>query len=100
MGWAAAGFKPYDARWPSGTKVMTKATQTGENDRESKQAATAAGEQRSELPPAAVRALKEAEERRKQGSYDPALPLEVHGRKGPEPVRYGDWEKDGIASDF
>ncbi|MGA7117584.1 MAG: DUF1674 domain-containing protein [Hyphomicrobium sp.] len=22
------------------------------------------------------------------------------GRNGPDPVRYGDWEKDGIISDF
>ena len=25
---------------------------------------------------------------------------EINGRKGPEPVRYGDWEKNGIVSDF
>ena len=25
---------------------------------------------------------------------------EVGGRKGPDPVRYGDWENNGIASDF
>ena len=25
---------------------------------------------------------------------------EVGGRKGPDPVRYGDWEKGGIAVDF
>lgn len=25
---------------------------------------------------------------------------EIGGRKGPEPTRYGDWEKNGIASDF
>jgi hypothetical protein len=24
----------------------------------------------------------------------------VNGRAGPEPVRYGDWENKGIASDF
>jgi hypothetical protein len=28
------------------------------------------------------------------------LPTELGGRKGPEPVRYGDWEKKGIAIDF
>jgi hypothetical protein len=51
------------------------------------------------LPPAAERALAEAEARRKQTS--PAdLPPELGGRKGPEPVRYGDWEKKGIAVDF
>lgn len=53
-----------------------------------------------ELPPAARRALAEAEARRRNGSYDPALPPERNGRKGPEPIRYGDWEKDGIVSDF
>ncbi|UWR35066.1 DUF1674 domain-containing protein [Sulfitobacter sp. W027] len=28
------------------------------------------------------------------------LPAELGGRDGPEPVRYGDWEKKGIAVDF
>ena len=27
-------------------------------------------------------------------------PKEFGGRKGPEPTRYGDWENNGIASDF
>lgn len=52
-----------------------------------------------DLPPAAQRALKEAQERReKQKALD--LPTELGGRNGPEPVRYGDWEKKGIAVDF
>ncbi len=47
----------------------------------------------------AKRALKEAAERRsKAKSLD--LPEELGGRDGPEPVRFGDWEKKGIASDF
>ncbi|WP_226780183.1 DUF1674 domain-containing protein [Oceaniglobus trochenteri] len=51
------------------------------------------------LPPAAQRALAEAEERRAKAR--PAdLPVELGGRDGPEPVRYGDWEKKGIAVDF
>jgi len=29
-----------------------------------------------------------------------ARPKEVGGRDGPDPVRYGDWEKGGIAVDF
>ena len=29
-----------------------------------------------------------------------ARPKELNGRKGPEPTRYDDWEKKGIASDF
>lgn len=50
------------------------------------------------LPPAALRALAEAAERRK---HMPApLPAELGGRKGPEPVRFGDWEKKGLAIDF
>ena len=27
-------------------------------------------------------------------------PKEIGGREGPDPVRYGDWEKGGIAVDF
>jgi hypothetical protein len=27
-------------------------------------------------------------------------PKEQNGPKGPEPTRYGDWERNGIASDF
>ncbi len=51
-----------------------------------------------ELPDAAKRALAEAEERRKKATA--ALPKELGGRDGPEPVRFGDWEKKGIAIDF
>jgi hypothetical protein len=51
------------------------------------------------LPPAALRALAEAEARREQDARPP-LPPEINGRDGPEPVRYGDWEKKGIAIDF
>jgi hypothetical protein len=51
------------------------------------------------LPPEALRALAEAEERRKAArALD--LPPELGGREGPEPVRYGDWEKKGLAVDF
>ena len=51
------------------------------------------------LPPAAQRALQEAAERRKKAK-EMELPTELGGREGPEPVRYGDWEKKGIAVDF
>lgn len=53
----------------------------------------------NDLPEAAKRALAEAEERRKNASKD-ALPIELGGRDGPEPVRFGDYEKKGIAVDF
>ena len=55
---------------------------------------------RKDLPPAALRALAEAEERRKAAAYEPNLAKELGGRDGPEPVRYGDWEKKGLAIDF
>jgi hypothetical protein len=50
------------------------------------------------LPPAAQRALAEAAARRSRP--EPERPPEFNGRKGPDPVRYGDWEVNGIASDF
>jgi hypothetical protein len=50
-------------------------------------------------PAIAERALEEAEARRKaQEAVD--LPPEQGGRKGAEPVRFGDWEKNGLAIDF
>lgn len=51
------------------------------------------------LPPAAQRALAEAEERRRN-AQDTDLPKELGGRNGLDPVRFGDWEKKGIAIDF
>jgi hypothetical protein len=57
-------------------------------------------EDREQLPPAAKRALAEAEARRKAADAQPPLPTELGGRDGPEPVRYGDWEKKGLAVDF
>lgn len=61
---------------------------------------TDTGEKKT-LPAAAQRALAEAEERRKKADADAkARPKEYGGRDGPEPVRYGDWEKKGIAIDF
>jgi hypothetical protein len=48
---------------------------------------------------AGERALLEAQMRR---SAEPARPnpKEIGGQKGPEPTRYGDWEKNGLISDF
>lgn len=30
----------------------------------------------------------------------PETATEIGGRDGPDPVRYGDWEKGGVAVDF
>lgn len=53
------------------------------------------------LSPAAERALTEAAERRaKHDAQTTKRAKEINGRDGPEAIRYGDWEKDGIISDF
>jgi hypothetical protein len=51
--------------------------------------------------PAAERALAEAAARRRERErIESENPREVAGRNGPDPIRYGDWEVKGIASDF
>ncbi|MDQ2859127.1 MAG: DUF1674 domain-containing protein [Pseudomonadota bacterium] len=55
------------------------------------------------LPPAARRALAEAAARRAQASGIPAVVTvaeEDGGPVGPEPTRFGDWERRGRAVDF
>lgn len=53
------------------------------------------------LSPAAMRALKEADARRKAKEANPhSTPAETSGPKGAEPTRFGDWERGGIAYDF
>jgi hypothetical protein len=56
------------------------------------------------LPPEAQRALAEAEERRRKAAEQEKnaapKPKEIGGPAGPEPTRYGDWERKGITSDF
>jgi hypothetical protein len=52
------------------------------------------------LPPAAERALAEAAVRRAERDLKADQPKEAAGRGGLDPTRYGDWEKDGLISDF
>ena len=53
---------------------------------------------------AGARARAEADIRREEGRREKEaakpLPPENGGPKGPEPTRYGDWERKGIVSDF
>jgi hypothetical protein len=65
-------------------------------------ASSAAGGRAGAAEGAAQRALAEAEARRagRKLADQVPRPREVNGRQGPEPVRYGDWENKGIASDF
>jgi hypothetical protein len=57
--------------------------------------------ERKKLTPAAARARAAAAARRKAAEANAAtLQKEFSGPKGLEPTRYGDWEHNGIASDF
>jgi len=57
--------------------------------------------ERRPLSPEARRALEEAEQlRRERDRAAEQRPTEHGGRAGPEPTRYGDWEKGGIVCDF
>ena len=56
-------------------------------------------QEKKQIPPEALRALAEAEERKKN-TENTIFPKELGGGKGPEPVRFGDWERKGIAIDF
>lgn len=60
---------------------------------------TDAPDDRPDLPPEAIRALEEAAARKK-AAQKLELPRELGGREGPEPIRFGDWENKGIATDF
>ena len=57
------------------------------------------GERATRLERAKAAAAREAVERR---AAAPAAerPVEIDGRGGEEPTRYGDWEVKGLASDF
>jgi hypothetical protein len=56
---------------------------------------------RPPLPAAAQRALAEAQLRRAAQDRQVAEKRpELSGRDGPDPTRYGDWEVNGLASDF
>lgn len=61
----------------------------------------AGGTEPAHLTEAAKRALAEAEARRiAEDAARREHAKEVGGRGGLDPVRYGDWEKDGLISDF
>jgi len=52
-----------------------------------------------EISPTARQALLEAAARR-DADAEAKLAPELGGRKGPEPTRFGDWERKGLAVDF
>lgn len=53
-----------------------------------------------QLPPAALRALEEAAQRRAAAEAEEKRAAELGGPAGPEPTRFGDWERKGLAVDF
>ena len=57
-------------------------------------------DEKTPLPPAAQRASGRSRRTAQERKWRSALQTELGGRDGPEPVRYGDWEKKGIAVDF
>lgn len=87
--------------WPGArpVKLMSKPNQTPREAERAKAAAVAA-----RIREAGARARAEAEARRaaaeNPAKQPPEAPVELGGRKGPEPTRFGDWEKKGIVSDF
>jgi len=70
----------------------------------SSQDASSDDEVEARIAEAGRRAAAEAEARRQKESdgqkNGAKLPPELGGPKGPEPTRYGDWERKGIATDF
>ncbi len=59
------------------------------------------GFEKPPLCPETERALAEAEARRAARDRNPpGRAKEIQGRDGLEPTRYGDWEINGITSDF
>ncbi|WP_270374085.1 DUF1674 domain-containing protein [Marinicauda sp. Alg238-R41] len=59
-------------------------------------------ERAARVKAAAERALAEAEARRSAEPRPGNAPgeTEINGPAGPEPTRFGDWEKKGITYDF
>ena len=50
--------------------------------------------------PAAVQPLKDARAEGARRAKGAERPKELGGPSGPEPTRYGDWERKGICVDF
>ena len=85
LGYAKSGLMPTDRTSP------LPADDTGKPESPGKR----------HLPPAAERALAEAAARRAEHDREKAeTPKEVAGRGGLDPARYGDWEINGLISDF
>ena len=103
------GLHPAFLAWFAGTGEGLAAGRTlrhvnimASEQKSSTPAASAADRTGGKRPlPLAERALAEAAARRaERGRTAPDQPKEIGGRDGPEPTRYGDWEVNGLTSDF
>ena len=54
----------------------------------------------SKMPAALSKHSKQTSKQQTPNEAPLKKPLEIGGPKGPEPTRYGDWEKAGRCSDF
>ena len=85
--------------WSPAVSVKDAGTLTAMAAKKSAKAAKEA-EIRARIKAAGERARAEAEARHAQEPPEPERPKELGGPRGPEPTRFGDWEKKGIVSDF
>jgi hypothetical protein len=96
----------YTPSWPLAAQLSVR--QLGDmSTADTSPKPTAPAEPQNRVPakrprtPAAERALAEAAARRADRDRQPVdRPKEIAGRDGPEPTRYGDWEINGLTSDF
>lgn len=58
------------------------------------------GNRQSTTPPTSTNDSEESGTQPVTVDKSPQKPVEVGGQKGPEPTRYGDWEKAGRCTDF
>ena len=89
---------PSDDRVPvaPATDLHARASPAGESP-SAASSSTEAASPDGNAPHAPNDATPGAADRRRP---DDALPREIGGQAGPEPTRYGDWEKKGRCTDF
>jgi hypothetical protein len=89
------------AAGPSLRQVALMTTDRKKPEPSASEPAQRRGNEKPAVSPQAERALAEAEARRAARDRDPpGREKEIQGRDGPEPTRYGDWEINGLTSDF
>jgi hypothetical protein len=96
-GYAKSGVMPSNPAEPGSQQPDSEQPP----ERPASEAAPPPASETRPLPAAAQRALAEAAARRTERENKAADgPKEVGGRDGLDPTRYGDWEINGLASDF